>query len=60
MNYLRQSRNFHFEEDPFSEKAQSIAKTMYEALFSMKFLQTKPQIKKTNINYSDFFYTLVL
>ena len=49
MNIKRRSRNFQFEEDPFSKNAQGISKINHEALL-MKFLQTKPQVKNMNIN----------
>ena len=43
ITYITQSGNFHFEEDPFSEKAGRVAMIMHEALLKLKFLQTEPQ-----------------
>ena len=43
-------RNFNFEEDRFSKNAQGISKTYRKFLLSMKFLQTKQQVKNMNIN----------
>ena len=51
--------NFQTQEVPFSRNAQGISKIYHEVLLIMKLLQTKPQIKKMNINYYDFFYTVI-
>ena len=59
MNYRRQSGTFHFEEHDFSKNDKSISKIYHEVLLSMKFLQTKPQVKYMNINYYDFCYTVI-
>ena len=45
--------NFACEEDPFSKDAQGLSKTYREVLMSMKFLQTKPQIKNRIFKYYD-------
>ena len=52
-------RNFLFEEDPFSKKAQGISKIYHEVLLSMKFLQTKLQFKNMKNNYYDLYYTVI-
>ena len=39
-------RNFQSQEDPFAENAQGIRKIYHEVKLLMKFLQTKPQVKK--------------
>ena len=57
MKSRKQSRNFHFEEDVFTKSAQDIAEIMHEVLLSIKFLPTKPQVKRVNTNYSDLCYT---
>ena len=46
-------------EDHFAENAQGISKKYHEVFLLTKFLQTKPQIKKMNINYYDLFYTVI-
>ena len=50
---------FQTEQDPFSRNAQGISKIYHEVLLLLKFLQTKPQIKNTNINYFDLYYTVI-
>ena len=50
-------RNFKFEDDPFVKNAQGISKIYQELLLSVKFLQTKPQVKNMNINHYGLFYT---
>ena len=50
-------RNFRFGEDPFAKNAQGVSKSYHEVLLSMKFLQTKPQVKNMNINYYDLYYS---
>ena len=50
-------KNFQFEEDPFAKNARGIAKTYHKVILIMKFLQTKPQVKKMNIKGYDLFYT---
>ena len=54
MNIRRQTNTFQFE-DPFSKDVQGIRKIYHEVLLLMKCLQTKPQIKKMNINYYDLY-----
>ena len=38
------------DQDPFAKKAQSISKNYHEVLLLVKFSQTKPEVKKMNIN----------
>ena len=59
MKNLRQNGDFMFEENPFSENLEGIGIIMNEALFLLKFFQTKSQPKK-NIKYFDLYYTLIL
>ena len=51
-NISKEMKNtkFQSQEDPFSENAQGISKIHHEVLLLVKFLQTKPQVKNTNIN----------
>ena len=51
-------KNFIFEQDPFAKIAQCFSKIYHEVLLLMKFLQTKPQVKKMNIKYYDLYYTV--
>ena len=51
------NKNFQTQQDPFAKNAQAISKIYHEVLFLMKFLQTKPENKKTNINHYDLYYT---
>ena len=51
--------DIRFDEDPFAKNSQGISKVYHEVLLIMKFLQTKPQVKNMNINYYDFFYTVI-
>ena len=53
------NKNFQTQGDPFSKNAQGISKIYHEVLLLMKFLQTKPQIKKKNIKYYDLYYTVI-
>ena len=46
-------------QDPFAKNAQGISKIYHEVLLLMKFLQTEPEVKNTNINYYDLFYTVI-
>ena len=50
--------NIRMDEDPFSKNAQGISKVYHEVLLLMKFLQTKPQVKKKNIS-SYLYYTVI-
>ena len=59
MKIRRQSGNFHFQEDPFSENAQGIGKNYHEVLLLMNFLKTKPKVKNVNINYYDLCYAVI-
>ena len=49
IEYRRQSGSFQFEEDVLSKGAHGITMIMHELLLFMKFLQTKPEVKKKNI-----------
>ena len=53
------NKNFQTQQDPFSRNAQGISKNYHEVLLLMKYLQTKPQVKKMNINYYDLYYTVI-
>ena len=46
-------------EDLFARNAQRIGKLFYKVFLLMKFLQTKPQVKNTNNNYYDLYYTVI-
>ena len=46
-------------EDPFAKNAQGIGKIYHEVILLMKYLQTKPQVKKTKTNYYDLSYTVI-
>ena len=52
-------KNFQTQEHTFIEIAQGISKIYHELLLLMKFLQTKPQVKKMNNNYYDLYYTVI-
>ena len=47
------------DEDPFAKNAQSINKIYHRLFLLIKLLQTKPQVRKMNINYFDLFYTVI-
>ena len=51
--------NIRMDGNSFARKAQGISKTYREELMLMKNLQTKPQVKKMNINYYDLYYTVI-
>ena len=53
------NKNFQTQEDPFARNAQGISKIYHEVLKLIKFLQTKPQVKKMNINYYDLYFTVI-
>ena len=60
MYYIEMTnKNFQSQEDPFSKNTQGISKIYHEVLLLMKSLQTKPQVKNMNINYYDFYYTVI-
>ena len=44
------NRKFQTQYDPFAKNAQVISKIYHEVLLLMKFLQTKPQVKKETHN----------
>ena len=47
------------DEDPFAKNSPGISKNYHEFFFVKNFLQTKPQVKNMNINYYDFYYTVI-
>ena len=51
-------KDMRMDEVPFAKIAQGINKIYHEVFLLMKFLQTKPHIKKVNINYYDLYYTV--
>ena len=51
--YEMKNKNFQTQEDPFSRNAQGISKIYHEVLLSMKFLETKPEVKNKKINFYD-------
>ena len=51
--------NIRMDEDPFAKNAQSISKIYHEVLLLLNFFETKPQVKNININYYDFYYTVI-
>ena len=51
-------KKFQTQQHHFAKNAQGISKFYHEVLVAMKFLQTKPQVKKMNINYYDLYYTV--
>ena len=53
------SKNIRFDEDPFAKNAQGISKIYHEVLKLMKLLQTKPEVKNTNNNFYDLYYTVI-
>ena len=50
---------FQFEEDPFAVRDGSISEIYHEVKLLMKFSQTKPQVKIMNINFYNFYYTVI-
>ena len=52
-------KNFQTQQDTFAKNAQIVSKIYHEVLLLMKFLQTKPQIKNSNIHYYDLYYTVI-
>ena len=51
--------NIKFDEDAFAKISQGISKLFHEVLLLMKFLQTKPQVKNTNINNYELYYIVI-
>ena len=61
-NYYTEMENKNFQthhEDPFSRNVQGISKIYHEVLLLMKFLMTKPDIRKMNNIYYDLYYTVI-
>ena len=56
MNYMKQSRTFQFEEDPFAKNAQGLDKFLHEVLLLLKFLQTEPLNNNRNKTKYDLYY----
>ena len=54
-NKIFQSNNI----DPFSKNAKGVGQIYHEILLLMEFLQTKAEVKSTNINYHDLYYTII-
>ena len=52
-------RFFKFKEDTFSKNAQGIGKLYHEVMLLMKFLQTRPQVKKMNIKFYALYYNVI-
>ena len=52
-------KNFQTQEVPFAKNARGISKVYHEVFLLMKFQQTKPQVKNMNINYFDFYHTVI-
>ena len=52
-------RNFTFEKDTFSEKAQGFDKNYHQVFLLIKLLQTKPQVKNMNNNFYCLHYTKI-
>ena len=59
LGHFYDNMNIRFDQDPFAKNAQSISKIYHEVLLLMKFLQTKPEVKKINISYYDLYYTVI-
>ena len=59
MNYRRQCGTFQFDEDVFSKVAEKISKIYHEVILIMKFLQTKPQVKKMYNNFHNLYHTVI-
>ena len=53
MKYRKQSGTFQFEEYLFSKNEERTSKLYLEVILIMKFLQTKPQVRKNNF-FFDF------
>ena len=60
MGYIMRRNTFQFEEHPFPRNAEGNSKHYHEALFLMKFLETKPLVKTLNIIsiFYDLYYTV--
>ena len=51
--------NIRMNEDHFNKNGQSISEIYHEVLLLMKFSQTKPEVKRMNINFYDLYYTVI-
>ena len=61
-NYYIEMKNKNFQtnnQDPFPKNKLGISKIYHEVFLLMEYLQTKPQVKKMNINYHDLYYTVI-
>ena len=54
----KENKTFPFEEDPSGKGAQEKGKKHHEVLFFFNFTQPKPQVKKYNMKYYDFYHTV--
>ena len=52
-------RNFKFEENPSCKNALGFSKIYHEVILLRKLLQTEPQVRNMNIEYYDFFFTVI-
>ena len=57
MNYRRQSGYFQFGEHPSTEKVQSMANFMFEALLLINFCRRNLKFKNMTIKFYDFCIT---
>ena len=51
--------NFQFEQDDFPKNAEGNSKNYLEIILLLKFLQIKPQVRHTNVNYYLLDYTVI-
>ena len=60
-NYYTEMKNkiFQTQQDTFASNVPGISNIYHEVLLLVKFLQNKPQTKNVNINYHDFYYTVI-
>ena len=60
-NYYIEMKNKNFQSGQylFARNAQGISEIYHEVILLMKFLQTKPQLKNMNYNYSNLYYTVI-
>ena len=56
--YYTEMKNKNFQTQN-AKNAQGVSKIYHEVLLLMKFLQTKPRVKKMNINYYDLYNTVI-
>ena len=51
--------NIRMDVDTFARNAQGISKIHLEVLMLKRFLQTKPKLKIMDMNFYDFYYTVI-